>query len=81
MLTFENDSDGSLEVSFDDEGLADLLSIIDRARRDDHEWAATPSWGGNELTEEFHPEWRPIHQVTFRYRPAGGQAMSDIRQR
>ena len=80
MLTFETDSDGSLEVSFDDEGFMDLLGIINRARREDHEHAATPSWGGDELTEEFHPEWKPIHQVTFRYHPSR-HSMSDIEQR
>ncbi len=54
LLTFELSADGDhLEIHGDVAGLRELSKILERAiETRQHEHLMTPSWGGNELTEE-----------------------------
>lgn len=68
MLSFEyNAKDGTLEIFFDAEGKAQLLTSIERiAKPGDHEHLMTPAWSGYELSEEVHREANTlINMVTL----------------
>lgn len=66
MLTFEFDPAGSLEVTCDEAGRIQLVSVLQRLVVGDHEHLSTPGWGGYTLTESFpNPDLVPIHQVTI----------------
>jgi hypothetical protein len=66
MLTFEFDPDGILEVTCDEAGRVQLVSVLQRLVVGDHEHLSTPDWGGDTLTDTFpNPDLVPIHQVTF----------------
>jgi hypothetical protein len=69
MLTFEIDPDGVVEVNFDSVGRDELLAIINSVEYPgDHTHAMAPSWGGDDLTEEFpNPSLIPAHSVTFQW--------------
>lgn len=73
-LTFEVDPDGALEVTFDEAGRQQLLSLLERMPPGEHDHLWTPSWGGDQvpellsLSEEFsNPELTPIHKVSLRF--------------
>lgn len=68
LLTFELLADGDqLEIHGDIAGLQDLSHIIQRAiDAHQHEHLMTPSWGGNELTEETQGKGsKLINKVTI----------------
>lgn len=68
ILTFELSADGDeLEIHGDITGLKDLSRVIQRAiDAHEHEHLMTPSWGGNELTEECQGKSsRLINKVTI----------------
>ena len=68
MLTFEYDADSILEITFDADGLKDLMDILSKLQQGDHDHLSTHSWGGYPLTEDFpNPDLTPIHQVTVQY--------------
>ena len=74
MLTFECDPQGAVEITVDADGLAELISILDRLEPGDHDHLSTSSWGGYPLTEEFPNGWPiPVHQVTVRHVDAAGR--------
>jgi hypothetical protein len=54
LLTFELSADGdNLEIHGNLAGLRELSKILERAiETRQHEHLTTPSWGGDELTEE-----------------------------
>jgi len=55
ILTVEKEKikDGEIVIAFDEEGLDLLISkLMSLKGRKDHEHLMTPSWAGNELTEE-----------------------------
>jgi len=58
LLTFEISKDGDeLNVHCDDIGLEKLLLVLSRLKGNaQHEHLMTPSWGGNELSEELQSE-------------------------
>lgn len=66
FLTFECDSGGALEITCDRDGRDYLVGVLNRTRPGDHEHLSTPSWGGNQLTEDFpNRDLTPINQVTI----------------
>lgn len=76
LLTFEKSQDGeSLDIHLDEQGLDDLLAYLTRLRDGStnlprHEHLMTPSWGGNELSEELQGSASTIvHSVTIRLWP------------
>lgn len=55
LLTTEYNKKGFVEIHFDQEGLDLLIGRLESLRqrgKQDHEHLMTPSWAGNELTEE-----------------------------
>jgi hypothetical protein len=55
ILTVEKElrENATIAICFDDEGLELLISKLVKLRgRADHDHLMTPSWAGNELTEE-----------------------------
>ena len=58
LLSFEISKDGDeLNIHCDDTGLENLLSIISQIKgKVGHEHLMTPSWGGNELSEDPQSE-------------------------
>lgn len=68
LLTFELSPDGDqLEIHGDIAGLKDLSRAIAKViETHEHEHLMTPSWGGNELTEESQGKGaRIINKVTI----------------
>ncbi len=66
MLTFEFDAEGSLEITCDDAGRNQLVTLLQRLAVGDHEHLSTPKWGGHMLTDVFpNPDLVAIHQVTI----------------
>ncbi|HEY0008663.1 MAG TPA: Imm32 family immunity protein [Tepidisphaeraceae bacterium] len=70
MLTFETDDDGTVFIHGDAAGLEALADQLKRLVATtpegtfDHTHLMTPSWAGNELSEERHdPAARLIHHV------------------
>ena len=58
LLSFEISKDGDeLNIHCDDAGLENLRSIISQIKgKVSHEHLMTPSWGGNELSEDPQSE-------------------------
>jgi hypothetical protein len=71
MLTFEYDRDQQLEIYCDRDGLATLLRELGiLSERGGHAHLMTPSWAGQELTEERQGQHTTlIHHVVIRLRP------------
>jgi hypothetical protein len=71
MLTFEYNTDEQLEVYCDRDGLESLLrELVILKERGGHTHLMTPSWAGQELTEERQGEHTTlIHHVLFRLKP------------
>ena len=70
ILTFELSADcNQLDIHGDTAGLQDLLQTLQRViSSHEHEHLMTPSWGGNELTEEAQGQGgRLINKVTIHY--------------
>lgn len=68
LLTFELSVDGDqLEIHGDIAGLHDLSRTLQRViETHEHEHLMTPSWGGNELSEEAQGKGaRLINKVTI----------------
>jgi hypothetical protein len=68
ILTFELSADGyQLDIHGDAAGLQDLLQKLQGViRSHNHEHLMTPSWGGDELTEETQgKDARLINKVTI----------------
>ena len=70
MLTIESDDDGTVFIHGDAaglQGLADRLNRLVAATPEgtfDHAHLMTPSWAGNELSEQRrHPAARLVHHV------------------
>jgi hypothetical protein len=68
LLTFEISRDcDEIEIHGDEKGLGHLIELITKVleyRQHDH-WM-TPSWGGDELSEELqNPENKIINKVTL----------------
>lgn len=58
-LTFELTPDAEeLQIHANHEGLRHLIRILDllQKQEEDHDHLTTPSWGGNDLSEELHGE-------------------------
>jgi immunity protein 32 of polymorphic toxin system len=68
LLTFELVGDGELEIHGDAQGLQDLIRSLSRvAQTGEHDHLMTPSWGGQELSEEAQrPGARLVNKVTIR---------------
>jgi hypothetical protein len=73
MLTFELTPDADeLEIHCNQEGLELLLKVLNRldaakSPLPRHDHLMTPSWSGNELTEEIQGEKNVLlHKVTLR---------------
>jgi hypothetical protein len=53
LLTVEYDSKGVVEIHCDGEGLDSLIGrLSELKKRGGHDHLKTPTWAGNELTEE-----------------------------
>lgn len=71
MLTFEYDPEAQLEIYCDHDGLETLLrELIILKERGGHAHLMTPSWAGQELTEDRQGEHTTlIHHVLIRIKP------------
>ena len=68
MLTFEYEPDSVLEVTFDADGLRELLDMLGKLTAGDHEHLFTEPWGGYQLSEDFpNPDLIPVHKVTLNF--------------
>lgn len=68
MLTFEYGPDNCVEITVDDRGAKDLVSILERLTPGDHEHLLTEAWGGFPLTENFpNSDFVPVHKVTIHW--------------
>lgn len=59
MLTFELDNNDEIEIHANKEGLRYLIDQLNNmylSNKNDHYHLMTPSWAGNELTEEKQNE-------------------------
>lgn len=74
MLTFELKGAGTqLEIHGDEAGLAELVVVLQRLLKTGHvghDHLATPSWGGNELSENVQgPQNVIVNAVTIHLWP------------
>lgn len=67
LLTVERDrSAPCVEIHLDDEGIDFLIRQLAALRgRRDHSHLFTPSWGGNQLTEDTGSANEVIHKLTI----------------
>ncbi|UTW45363.1 immunity protein 32 [bacterium SCSIO 12696] len=68
LLSFELSQDGDeLSIHFDDLGLNNLISVLLQIKeKAGHEHLMTPSWGGNELSEDRQSEEsRLLNRITL----------------
>ncbi len=72
LFTVEYHKDGIVEIYCDKEGLSLLITRLMRLQKDGkgHEHFMTPSWAGNELTEEKqYPENELINHLCIMLKP------------
>ncbi len=71
LFTVEYDRKGMIEIHVDREGVDLLLDRLRKLKeRGGHDHLMTPSWSGNELTEEQQgPENELIHHLCIRFWP------------
>lgn len=69
MIFVESNSDGIVDIAFDQEGLEDLKRILAQLEtKPDHTHRFTPAWAGYELTED-EPSlgYFLVHKLTLRH--------------